>query len=228
MLLRILFTFIVCIFLSIKASAQVMPFPAFDEAMQDSSFIDFRAKFIEAIVANDTEFIIENSIENVMNGFGGSGGKAELADYWEQVGPELLNVLQQGGYFSPQDWLEDGLEAQYTAPYTNKYPQEPSNWPTNIDWIFSTGAITSNATEVLDEPGGDVLATLGQVIVVISDWWPDINPDNINNPLWVEIELDDGRKGVISASQINSPVGYRCFFEKKAGQWFFSGWAAGD
>jgi len=136
--------------------------------------------------------------------------------------------LKQGGYFSPQNCPEDDVEAQYTALYTNKYPQEPDDWPATIDWIFSTRAITSNAIEVFDEPGGNILVKLDQVIVVISDWWPDINPDNIDNPLWVEIELDDGRRGVISASQINTPVGYRCFFEKRAGQWFFAGWAAGD
>lgn len=228
MWMRILFTLIGFILLSIKASAQVMLFPAVDEAMQDPSFVNFRAEFIEAIETNDTEFIFENSIDNVMNGFGGSGGLAELADYWDQISPELLNVLKQGGYFSPQDWLEDDVEAQYIAPYTNNYPQEPEDWSASIDWFFSTGAITSNAVDVYDEPGGNVLATLDQVIVVISDWWPDINPDDIENPLWVEIELDDGRRGVISADQINSPVGYRCFFEKKAGQWFFTGWAAGD
>jgi len=81
MWLRLLFTLIGLILLSVKVSAQVMPFPAFDEAMQDPSFYNFRAVFIKAIEANDTEFIFENSIENIMNGFGGSGGLAELADY---------------------------------------------------------------------------------------------------------------------------------------------------
>ncbi|MBN4075420.1 MAG: hypothetical protein COA71_11950 [SAR86 cluster bacterium] len=226
--LKLVFTLIGFILLSINVSAQVMPFPAFDEASQDSDFLNFRTEFIQAIEANDTKFIFKNSIDDVMNGFGGSGGLAELADFWEQISPNLLSVLKQGGYFSPQDWLEADVEAQYTAPYTDRYPQEPNDWPTTIDWIFSTGAITNNAAEVVDVPGGRIMETLGQVIVVVSDWWPDTNPDNIDNPLWVEIELADGRKGNISASQINSPVGYRCFFEKRAGKWFFAGWAAGD
>lgn len=228
MWLRLLITISIIFLLSTKASSQVMQFPAFDEATGDADFFKFRDEFIEAIETNNTEFIFENTIENVMNGFGGSGGKPELAVYWEQISQDLLSVLKQGGYFSPEDWLEDDIEAQFIAPYTNKYPQEPDDWPSTIDWIFSTGAITSNVAEVLDGPEGNVLTTLDQAIVVVSDWWPNINPDNVDNPLWVEIELDDGRRGVILANQINSPVGYRCFFERKAGQWFFSGWAAGD
>ncbi len=224
MRLRLLFTITGIILLSAKAFSQVMPFPAFDEAMQDRSFFNFRAEFIEAIEANNTEFIFENSVEDVMNGFGGSGGLSELANFWGQISPYLLNVLRQGGYFSPQEWLQ----TRYTAPYTNKYPQEPADWPATIDWFFSTGAITGNAVKVFDEPGGRTLATLDQVIVIVNDWWPEINPKNIDNPLWVEIELADGRRGIVSASQINSPVGYRCFFVKMEGKWFFAGWAAGD
>jgi hypothetical protein len=201
-----------------------------DEAPDDPSFLAFRDSLITALEVNDTTFIFGRTREDVFNGFGGSGGIDELRErYWgEALRSDLLTALHLGGHFSPADELDDGVDAQFAAPYTWGYPPRPDDWPDRFDWYFETSAVVVDPTEVVDAPGGDVLATLGHVIVIMSDWWPAVNPDGIDEPVWSEVRLADGRAGYVLADNMRGGSDFRAFFEKHDGAWIFTGWAAGD
>jgi hypothetical protein len=215
---------------AVPASAQVMDFAPFDEGPQDPSFVAFRDSLRFALAVNDTAWVFAHTEEGVFNGFGGSGGIEELREvYWEWTRLDLMAALSLGGYFAPEEWLEGDAEERFTAPYTNNFPEAPADWDWDLaDWDFSAGAITVDGTAVVDEPGGEVLAVLGHVIVPITEWWSPVNPEDIQEPVWVEIQLADGRRGSVPAANINGSVGFRCFFEKRDGRWWFTGWAAGD
>jgi len=212
---------LVLLFPATHAVPQIMDFPFVDEALQDDEFMRFRSKFIEAVENNDLTFILENTTDDVLNGFGGSGGKEEMQSMWQEIQPDLLNVLNKGGHFSDDSSLADGMEAEFIAPYT--YALNMNNFAEEIEWI---GIITEDSAAVFTEPGALLLTRLGRVLVWVNDWYPPVNPD-LMNPEWVELELANGDRGYVAATQIYSPVDFRCFFEKVNGRWFYAGWAAG-
>ncbi|RMH17452.1 MAG: hypothetical protein D6701_07485 [Gemmatimonadetes bacterium] len=213
-----------------SARAQIVPFPPFDEGPADASFVAFRDSLHFALSVNDTAWIFAHTAEDVMNGFGGAGGVEELREvYWDYVRPDMLAALGQGGFFTDSGGRGSDAEAAFTAPYTWRYPDPPSDWAGDPDeWLFETGAITVDGTPVVDVPGGDVLTTLGHVVVRVVDWLSPVNPEGLEDPLWVQIELADGRIGNVSESNISTGLDYRFFFEKRDGRWWFTGWAAGD
>jgi hypothetical protein len=211
-------------------AGQVMELLPVDEASEDPSFLAFRDSLTTALEVNDTTFVFGRTQEDVFNGFGGDGGIDELREfYWgEDFRLDLLTTLNLGGRFSPADELGDGVAAQFVAPYTYDYPPTPDDWPDAFDWYFETSAVVVVPTEVVGAPGGEVLATLGHSIVIRSDWWPAVNPDGIQEPVWSEVRLADGRVGYALAENLRGGSDFRAFFEKHDGAWVFTGWAAGD
>lgn len=206
-----------------QAFSQVMPYPFFDQAEADAEFFRFRSAFIEAVEADDLDFILANTKNNVLNGFGGDGGKEEFVEMWSEIKPNLSRSLRMGGYFSDQAMLDEEIEAEFIVPYTNRFIRMEGDWSESMEWI---GIIHVDETPVFSEPGGEVMTSLGRVVVLVNDWYPMVNPDPVN-PAWIELELADGDRGYVSASDILSPVDFRCFFEKVDGRWLYAGWAAG-
>jgi hypothetical protein len=178
---------------------------------------------LAGVESDDLTFILENSIDDLLNGFGGSGGKEEFVQMWDEVKPMLSRSLSLGGYFVDESMLAEGAEAEFIAPYTNQFIFEEAEWSDDMEFI---GIIHVDAANVFLVPGGELLQTLGRVVVLVNDWYPMVNSDPIN-PDWVELEFEDGGRGYVSASEIISPVDFRCFFEKVDDRWFYAGWAAG-
>lgn len=204
-----------------SAQGQVAKLYPVDEAHEDPSFLSFRLHLLEAIADRDTLFIYEHLAPDVFNSFGGDGGVEEFKEQWKPSSPDsdlwrvLARVAGGGGTYA------DGA---YRAPYYS------AAFPADEYDAFQYGAVVGERVNVRAHPDGmsEVIGRLSYDIVRVLDFFPHMNQSGEMPPGWVQIELEEGRRGYVADRYIGSAVGYRGQFEKRNGRWVMTYLVAGD
>ena len=129
--------------------------------------------------------------------------KSGHEDLWRELGW----VLRHGGTF--------GKDGSFQAPYIS------SCWPDGLD-PFKFGAIAGADVRVrsLPQASAPVVGAASYDIVTILD--------HTRKDGYCHIRLQGGGEGWVSQDYLGSPVDYRAFFKRAAGQWKMTTFLAGD
>lgn len=187
---------------------------------QDHSIKLFENKLINAIHTNDTTFIFNHVDENVFNGFGYNSGIKAFKRIWQEpypnIGEEIIKALEIGTMtdkesnrvYAPCFWLTfpDSLDAfEYVYVLEDNVPaytQPDTN-------AAISDSLSKGLMKVLSRKVSDEYKAFG-------------------GPVWLGLKSETGDTLMVQSRYLRSPVDYRFWFEKKAGQWLLTGWAAGD
>lgn len=199
------------------AAAQVGTLLPVDEAVQDPSFIVFRARMLEAVAARDTAHVLAQLDPNAKFSFGGDDGVEGFRRLWldgdagEDLWATLARALALG---STYDSTEAGVAA--TAPYVF------GAWPDSLD-AFEHVAVVGEDVRVRAAPSteADVLAAVSYALL------PAVY-DTGTPEGWQKVALADGRAGYVAEAFIRSPIGYRIGLTKQDGRWRVTYFLAGD
>ncbi len=183
-----------------------------DQASQDPSFLAYRKQLQAAVKARSAAQLEPLVDARIGYSFGADepGWKGfckfyhpEKAD--AEMWSELARVLEHGGAFDK--------DHVFNAPYVS------SNWPENLE-PYQHGAIVAANVKALSKPDkkAPAVATLSYDLVETVQ----------NTGDWVKIKLPKGGTGWVEGRYFQTPVGFRAFFEKKAGAWKMTTFIAGD
>jgi hypothetical protein len=198
-----------------------------DEADQDSTFFDFRARLIEAVVHRDADYLLNQFSSDGLDGFGGQISRDEFARVWKphridsEIWPVLGHVLAHGGAFE-----EDPTTRYFLAPYYS------ASWPGVELNSFEYAAIVGDRVPVRGEPKeeSEQVASLSYDVVKLPGIPPEIECSRRDwrEEKWQEIVLPEGGRGFVACRHIGMAIGYRIAFEKEGGEWVISFIDAGD
>jgi hypothetical protein len=191
-----------------------------DESAQDPSFAQFKSSLLEAVQKRDTTFLYSILAKEIRLGFGGNDSIAGFRRMWHPEKPDsrvwgvLERMLKLGAT------RRDGT---FIAPYVY------SKWPDDKD-AFENIAIVSDRAVVRAQPSANAqaLGTLSYDIVPAREWKGFEENGVTGKDTWAHVRLADGPDGWVSGRDAYSPVGYRAFFEKRAGKWKMTLLVAGD
>lgn len=218
-----IFLFLI-VFGFVSVSAQERFVKPIDEASQDSSFLAFRTKLIEATKKRDAKYILSIVDVNIKNGFGGEDGIANFKKNWKiesrnsEFWNEFLAVISNGGKFS-----NEGNSKSFYAPYLfNAFPDDVDS--------FEHSAIFGNNVNLRErgDAKSKVVEQLSYNIVKVDFENSIKKPKSENDYEWLKIETLGGKKGFVSADFVRSPIDYRAGFEKIGGKWKLTFFLAGD
>ena len=203
--------------LSGDSARKLMPL---DESAQDTSFSRFRTALLHAIQRKDTTFIYSILAPDIKNGFGGDDSIAGFRRQWrpDSAGTQMWSTLERLLRLGAVRWGEG-----FVAPYVfGKWPQEADAFETVA--IVNERAIVRAQASDTAQP----LGTLSYDLVRVKQWVGFEENGATGSGTWASITLPDGRTGWVKGLDAYSGVGYRAFFEKRAGQWKMVYFLAGD
>jgi len=177
-----------------------------DEAANDPSFAEYRAKLLAAVRARDTKAVLAMSDPHIRTTFGSDGDATELEKVLtEDLWRELEEILELGGNFR---------EGMFWAPYVY------SAWPESHD-AFETFAVIADDVPLraTADANAPAIATLSRDLVTRA-----ADPENG----WQKVTLADGRSGFVKTTFLRSPVDYRAGFSRDANGWRMTALVAGD
>ena len=223
--MKIVLSFLLLIVLTGVGLGQERFVKPVDEAGQDASFLEFRAKLIEAAERKDAAFILGILDPKINLSFGGDAGIADFKRIWKinsknsKFWDEFLTVMKNGGKW----WKDEKGGKTFFAPYTF------DGFPQDLD-VFMYEAIFGSNVNLRESPSTDarVVAQLSYNIVTVeSD--PDTAAGKIRqNRGWSKVKTLGGLEGWVKNELVRSPIDYRAGFEKKRGVWKMVVFIAGD
>lgn len=190
------------------------PFPSIDEASQDPTFLEFRARLVDIVSRRDLTSLVAVTSPTIMYSFSEGPGIAGfrrhygLDDEKSELWAELGRVLSLGGSFQGP--------GMFVAPYVY------SRWPEDVDAIDYV-ALTGHETPIYAEPRADaaIVRRLEPSIVLTQ---PDAKaPDG-----WHRVLLLDGRGGYVARGDSRFSIDMRAFFAHMPSGWMMVILVAGD
>jgi hypothetical protein len=180
-----------------------------DEA--DASFRAFRDTLLRALESKDTTYLYSILAPEIRNSFGGDDSIAGFKRMWRMSQPPQSEVWETLSRALRMGSVTDG--DYVIAPYVFKL------WPGTIDPFEHVAVVRENApvfasADLDREPTGVASYSILKRIA----------GDSVS----VGVALPDGRKAWMRAEDVYSPVGWRAFFEKRAGRWTLTMFVAGD
>jgi uncharacterized membrane protein len=199
--------------LPVTAVAQRTPVLPRDEAARDAEFFVFRARLQRAVAEHDTAEIMRVVAPDILNSFGGDGGRDEFREHWGLAQPDqsrlwgvLGFVLALGGGF-----LDD---TTFYAPYTMK--DTPGDG-------FETLAVLGQNVMVRAEPAAGSTAIDTISFEAVTKWREKASTDQ-----WEPVRTNKGRMGWVAQRYLRSPIDHRAGFVRRHGRWLLRGLVAGD
>lgn len=208
----VIFAFLL-LWTSVASSAELLPV---DEAAKEPGFKEFRDKLLRAVGRKDGAYLLGALAPDILNSFGGGGGKNEFARQWSLDSPhskiwkELGWILTHGGSFS--------ADGSFCAPYVY------SIWPHNYD-PFEYAAVIAGAAPVRktrSKASGVIARFRYEIVKVLDQRWQEKKPEEL-----VRVK-GDSVEGFLPASGLRSPIDYRACFEKRKDRWVMAILVAGD
>lgn len=194
-------------------SGQRAPVLPVDEAVRDPEFFVFRARLQAALAAHDTSELMRIVSPDILNSFGGDGGRDEFREKWNIAEPEkskvwvtLGMVLGLGGSFF--------TDSTFAAPYlVNRTPGDG----------FEVLAVLGKKVFVRAGPSltSTPIDTLSFETVTM---WREKSSTND----WEPVRTARGRTGWVLTRYLRSPITYRAGFRRHGGRWWMSSLVAGD
>ncbi|MCP3970982.1 MAG: hypothetical protein GY717_11835 [Rhodobacteraceae bacterium] len=208
--------------------AERLHVPPVDEGANNAGFAEYRARFLQAVVARDIDAMLTLTDQKVNLSFGGETGHDDframltvnpttLSEEHRDMAPRmresywaaLETVLRLGGQFQ-----DDGTV--FVAPYTFV-----AEIPEDLD-AFETYFVTSRSASLLDRPirFGKSLTRLYYDVVQAQE-------GGEGTP-FMQVRLGDGTTGYVQRDHVRSVVDYRARFENEGGHWRMVTFIAGD
>jgi len=195
-----------------------------DQAEQNSDFLEFRRRLIQAVEDKDLDFLLSCVDDSIRYTFGVNEGVSGFLQAWEldtnpeqsRFWDEMEQVLKLGGEFTN---LEKTI---FTAPYVY------SSFPEEID-PFQHVAITDREVKVYQEPklSADILGVLNYSIVQNLTHNGRYRFEH-EDRYWRKIESFSGHSGFVLDQYTRSPIDYRASFQFSDGTWKLIFFVAGD
>ena len=187
-------------------------FALVDDGAEVPGFVAFRDTLRALVARRDTAALLDAVAPGARLSFGDdAGGPDGFRAMWfdgdppteEPVWDVLAHALDGGSVD------EDGA---VTFPFVSTL------WPSDTD-PFAHVAVLNEYVPVYDQPGGDLIAHLSQIVV------PVLAP-----PLdgWWQVRLPDGTAAYVEAGAVYSPVGYRAVAWDDGDGWHLRSFLAGD
>lgn len=190
--------------------------PPLDDDPKPASLKLFLQNLDKIIATRNFSAIEKILADDVLNSFGGEGGKAEFVKIWKHRQAALfkqLAVLRQGGG-----------RLSYDQDNTHIYcmPRSFTDFPQQLD-VFTHGVLTGKNIAVHAGPSSNspVITRLSYSIVKINEWQ--------TSQAWQKIQLKQNVQGYVLANQVRSPIDYRaCFVKRNNNKWVMTTLVAGD
>lgn len=187
-------------------------FALVDDGAEDSEFVVFREALQDIVVQRDTAALLGLVAPGARLSFGDDpGGPDGFRAMWfdgdppdgEPVWDRLAHALTGGSV------EEDGA---VTVPFVIGL------WPSDVD-PFSNVAVLRPDAPTYDQPGGQEIARLSQIVL------PILAP-----PLdgWQQVRLPNDRAAYVETTETYSPIGYRAVFWDDGDGWRLRSFLAGD
>jgi hypothetical protein len=196
-----------------RDSAQRLPVKPVDEAVTDPEFFLFRARVQTALAAQDTAEIMRIVAPDILNSFGGDGGREEFHQHWGLKSPEKSQLWATLGFVLGLGGRFQG-DSTFYAPY-----------------LFS--GTSGDGFEILVVLGANVAVHAGpvstsQVIDTLSFEEVTKWREKSTTRGWEPIRTSKGRSGWVLQRHLRSPIDYRAGFVRRQGQWWLRALVAGD
>jgi hypothetical protein len=188
-----------------------------DEAVRDPEFFVFRARLQAALARQDTTELLRVIAPDILNSFGGDGGREEFRQTWglaqpnrSQLWAALGLVLALGGRFQG--------DTAFYAPYT--FGGTPGDG-------FETLAVLGRNVLVRAKPTATsaVIDTLSFEAVTR---WREGHPGSAGAAGWEPVRTSRAKTGWVLGQYLRSPIDYRAGFVRRHGQWWLRALVAGD
>ncbi len=187
-------------------------FALVDDGAEAAGFVAFRDTLRAVVARRDTAALLALVAPGARLSFGDApGGPDGFRAMWFSGEPpteepvwDVLGHALDGGSVD-----EDGA---VTVPFVGAF------WPSDTD-PFAHVAVLGTAVPAYDQPGGDLVAHLAQIVL------PILAP-----PLdgWQQVRLPGGEAVYVEASETYSPVGYRAVSWDDGDGWRLRSFLAGD
>lgn len=185
-----------------------------DEASFDRSFEAFLNQARQAVRDQDIENLVSLTDENVVLGFGGSGGHSDLREWLQQglLWDELRAALNMGA-------VKMGSKT-YCLPYPACVPANTrESMPASASFV-----ITSKSAELFATPANDA-ASITELDHDVVEVVPPISGQPSH---FYRVRLRNGAEGYVRKTEGYWLDGYRLEIVKDTGQWHIHSLLGGD
>lgn len=202
-----------------------------NETLQNKGLSAFEVSLRSIIEENDSTSFFNLLDEDILNGFGGSGGVGEFKQYWnlpegsEKLWVTLTKLLDLGGTINKDP--DTGKIVGATWPYTF------TRFPDDLD-AYNYRVITGSGVALREQPSID-----SEIIVRLSyevlEFDYELTYENEVYPFegefesveWIALKYKD-QIGYMSARYVRSPIDYRMSVFKTDMGWRITMLIAGD
>ena len=194
----------------------VKSIPPLDDDPKPASLKVFLQNLDEIIATRNFSTIKKLLADDVLNSFGGEGGKAEFVRIWKPRQAALfkqLTALRQGG---------GRLSSDQDKTQIYCMPRSFTDFPQQLD-VFTHGVLTGKniAVHASASSNSPVITRLSYSIVKIDEWQ--------TSQAWQKVLLKQNVQGYVRANQVRSPIDYRaCFVKRDNDKWLMTTLVAGD
>lgn len=199
------------------APAQRAPVLPVDEAVHDPELFVFRARLQAALARQDTTELMRVIAPDILNSFGGDGGREEFRQTWGLGQPDRSPLWAALGFVLALGGRRQGDTAFY-APYT--FEGTPGDG-------FEALAVLGRNVLVRAEPTSTsaVLDTLSFEAVTR---WREGHTGSTAPVGWEPVRTAKARTGWVPSRYLRSPIDYRAGLVRRRGQWWLRVLVAGD
>jgi hypothetical protein len=199
--------------LSSPAETQQSSVLPLDEAVRNPEFFVFRARLQRAVAARDTAAIMRIVSPDILNSFGGDGGREEFRQSWQLHSPDRSELWEVLGFVLALGGRFDS-DTSFYAPY--------SMHATNIDGFEALIVLGRNVL-VRAEPRGNSPIVDTVSYEAVTRWREKSGTDR-----WEPVRTSKGRTGWVAQEYVRSPITYRAGFIRQQGRWLLRALVAGD
>lgn len=189
-----------------------------DETARDAAFSAFTERLKRAVDERDIEALISMTAPDIMLGFGGSGGHADLRNWLEhaEIAPD---IWQQFEDMLPLGAVREGPDA-YCFPYTGCLP---TRLLAGLD-PFTTVIVTAAQADLLTAPNDDatVVRPLDHDILEVAD------VPSAYGAAYLRVRDIEGNDGFVLRSKVRFVIGPRIQVNRTEHGWRIQSLVSGD
>jgi len=186
--------------------------PPVDQCASDKSFVIFRSGLRRTIARRDAAGLLAVVADDIHASLGGHIGKKDFIALWGLRRPHSSKI-----------WGELGTALRLGCSMSAGVPTAPSfqdQMGGDRDPFETRIALPGAVLRKRPTDRSTAVARLDWHVVTLRAPW--------NGGSWVEVKLDDGRRGFVRETMARSVIDYRAWFHKHGGRWQMAGFLAGD
>jgi hypothetical protein len=199
------------------ALAQRGPVLPVDEAVRDPEFFVFRARLQAALARQDTSELMNIIAPEILNSFGGDGGREEFRQEWGLAQPDSSQLWSALGLVLALGGRLHG-DTAFHAPYT--FEGTPG------DGFEALAALGRNVL-VRAKPDSTSTVIDTRSFEAVTRWRGGHSGSAAASG-WEPVRTSKGKTGWVLGRYLRSPIDYRAGFVRRGGKWWLRAFVAGD